>query len=97
MEHKSKSYKHKSRFSVEDVINSVEQFRKELKYRGKWIWESEKWAEQLGVFTDALDARDDWEIHSELFLVSMWFMLVSITLSFFSLKRMKYGQKNPVI
>lgn len=46
--------------------------------------ESEKCREQLGVFTDALDARDDWEIHSELFLVSMWFMLVSITLSFFS-------------
>lgn len=69
-EEKSKFDRHKSSFSVEDVINSVEQFHEKLKYQEKSsevAQESEICAEQLGVFVDALDARVDWAIHSELF------------------------------
>lgn len=61
--------RHKSSFSVKDVINSVEHFHMELKYQQKLEVdsESEKCAEQLGIFTEALDARDDWAIGSKLF------------------------------
>lgn len=84
---KSKFDRHKSSFSVEDVINSVEQFHEKLKYQdksSKVVLDSEKCSEQLGVFTDALDARVDWAIRSKLFWVPKWFMYESITFSSFS-------------
>jgi hypothetical protein len=44
---------------------------------------SEKCVELLGVFVDALDARDYWVIRSKLFLgAKVIYVLVSITFSF---------------
>lgn len=62
IEEKSKFARHKSSYSVEDVINSVKHFHEKLKCQkepSEVALDSEKCAERLGVFVDALDAHDD--------------------------------------
>lgn len=61
--------KHKSSFSVEDVINSVESIQRKLKYEKKsseGFFNDEQCAKQLRLFADALDEREDWAARSKL-------------------------------
>jgi hypothetical protein len=62
---KSKFNKHKSSFDVENVINSVETFNGKLEKSLQVFSDTEKCAEELSLFAEALDERDDWAIGSE--------------------------------